>query len=755
MIRSNLFFQIANPSDDDLDITLTGLSANECSSQEDGGDFKNIINTSTNKPVYTVAKKNANSNSNSSDNITDVVISSSNGVNRKRLLSILGEYFTAENKLCASLQGSCSDGEYFYYSFIVNDRSSTGAATYMGNCIVSCKYEDSKMMTKKIVTSNNYGCQDLVKLAHANDIAYNEKENVLVVTCCSSTSVEEKHQYICKMNANFFKAPEDLEANADKSLNFSKHAISCMASSIAYNSSIDRYVVTITGQYHYFAILDHNFNMIGLINKSSKTAGGTNTTGDITREASVQGISCDDNYIYVTYYIDEKENDKSIKVEEQNTLIILDWQGNVVREIGIKIPLIKYNNISVFYEVEDIIISNDKVLLTFDFYCKANSTDNDGSTRRPRYYYCDISSEFFNIEFRADSDVSANRSKDNIRIQNILSGNSTEIFKNKFIHETENEIQEDGTVKVKGKEFVGWNLYWVEQDKWYCILEDGSKGWRKVTTNENGEDNYVKVIYNDKTRVSKTVKKGEKAIFCAVWQTTDAFNVAFDLNCDENITLPSQSIVYGQSTTLSKNTLTDTASAFQGWNAYCVETGKWYYKNKTTGVSKWFYEDCQDAGYTKYVYKDGAIIKQTAKPGMHVIMFAVWNEFTIMYDANGLPLSADSLQSFVAKRAIINQSNNLSNISSIYRNKDQKMNGVNASFSYYAAFRIDINKLRAYDSAQSKYAWIPYDDYCMVNDSLYNYQQYNSSTTVTKTGGAGERVVFKAIWTGTLIGKEA
>lgn len=684
----------------DMDVHLDPLTDDNIANQSDGGGFKNIINVegATNK-------------------------------NRNYLIPIINEKY--KNKItnggfaCASVQGVCSDGEYVYYSLVVYERYKEGGSwkkVEIGCIILSGKFEIASNGTEEFITkcirySSDYSSMEEMK--HCNDLTYNDLTKKIVATCCSNN-----HQYVCSVNAEFFQN----ETKSD--LGFQKHTISCQASSIAYNKTLNRYIVSVTGQAYYFAVLDSNFNLVGLINNASFT---------ITEDDNIalQGIECDDNYIYVTCYIKGATDD--VDVEKQTVLVVLDWNGNVKKEINLITERFCYSNYSskpVFYEVEGITFIEDKVILSFSFYSQDPTDTSDTlktyRLRKSRYYYYNITDAinknktdneeddkkiFFTIEYRSDSDISDTRNMENVKYSNILRGLSTKTLQNTF--------------REEGKVFKGWNLYYDngENSKWYCENKDDKddKKWLSEETNV-----YKKTLYTNMQAVSKTVPGGKKVIFCAVWEDTSNFYVSFNANGGTG-TMSNIEVTHGNATSLPTTSFTRSGIKNSGWNAYHVETGKWYYVNKSTNKRGWFKEGAQDAGYIKYVYSDGATISQTASAGKHIVFYAFWDEFTIFYHANGKRIPASELTKFVSVKKVYNDT--------AYTLNEYSKNVEQMTFDYFYAHRIEIDKKRYLVNGTATWLEATTD-----NDNNYGYFEYSESTPVKKTAPVGESVVFVAMW---------
>lgn len=203
----------------------------------------------------------------------------------------------------ATAQGSCTDGKYAY--FAINN----GYTTIL-------KYNVNTWNLKKKSTSMYIG--------HANDMAYNKKEDYIVIA-------NNAPDY----NIVTFLDPDSLEIIGTKKIKYKIY-------SIAYNEKRDQYVVGISGTYD-FAILDSSFKLV-------KKYKGYNS-GYLR-----QGADCDDDYLYfvqsggggniVVIYnwkgklVDTVAVDKALEIENifhvKNTFYItLHHYGNFVYRIGL------------------------------------------------------------------------------------------------------------------------------------------------------------------------------------------------------------------------------------------------------------------------------------------------------------------------------------------------------------------------------------------------------------------------------------
>lgn len=604
-----------NVQNESIDVTyeLEGLTKEQLDADADGSDFQNIVN-----------------------------VEGAESKNRPYLLPLVREKYSDypyKGNLYMNMQGSCNDGEYVYYAFFVGDNHSDGRDP-VGTCILAGKFdENDTFVTEKITYSTDIVVADssdnlnlASDLMHANDITYNSLRDELIVVCCQSGY----HNRIYRIDAAYFRGETDVIPKAEM-IN-----LSCMISCLSYNERRNQYVGGIFGDNDQFAIFDSDFNLLDSPNDVK--------TNKRYMNFSRAGLCCDDNYIYVTYYIDETGR---VGIGDEPTTIcnivgIYDWKGEIKREIYLDIDRVfmytdssEEKDVWNFYEIEGITILHDKILLGFNCYYGKNN-----GARKARFYQCDLSDLFFNVKYCPDDNIAQHLTATDLKSNNVFHGLSTKTLQN--------------TYTKSNSKFVGWNVYSVHSNKWrYFNEETNSWKWCVEGTEPEG---YKKAVYAELAKVSQTVGAGKQVLFCAVWETTDKFYVSFNANLGKlngDGEVDDMSVTHGISSTLNNNEFTKYVSSyedengetvyegkrtFQGWNAYAVEKGKWYYKNLDTGEKGWYIEGEQPDGYTKYVYSDQATVKQTVSAGRHVIFFALWNEFFIYYDSNGELVRRDMLK---------------------------------------------------------------------------------------------------------------
>ena len=157
----------------------------------------------------------------------------------------------------SSMQGSCCDGEYAYFSL---ENKSYGGDSGYGRANVIVKVD---MTTWEVVAQS-----EPLRMEHGNGMCYNPKLHQLIVV-----------HYYNTPNMVSIVDPDTLELIGTKTLDME-------VGSIAYNESRDQYVVGMVANSAPFAILDADFNQIAYYEGHHLGLG-------------TQDVDCDDNYIYV------------------------------------------------------------------------------------------------------------------------------------------------------------------------------------------------------------------------------------------------------------------------------------------------------------------------------------------------------------------------------------------------------------------------------------------------------------------------
>ncbi len=575
------------------------------------------------------------------------------------------------------LQGGCYDGQYYYYSFIVKNASGTQVDTRIA-CVE--KNTDGSFS----VVALNSGLID--PLQHANDMTYNENTDEIVIACCS-----EYEQRICTISA------EQLQ-NESAPKNFIEYDISCVISSIDYNKTRNQYVVSTKEAKNYLVVLDGNFNLIKGI--------GDKTTYTSDENWNRQGISCDNKYIYYSYFL---SSGNTTTYTLQNKIRIFDWSGNYIKTLLIDVV----EGTDRIYEIENIIFTDDKVLLGFN--CPVTSQNR-------RFCYADITDLTYHIEYCPDENINEYIGVENDNVSSIMfRGIPTELYKFR--------------VKQPGKNFVGWTLYRSEVDKWYYETPSGTKSWYKEGSQPTGS---TKVIYEDKKAVTQTGASGEHLLMCAQWETTNKFNVTFVSNGGTG-TMSNLEVVYGTGANLTTNAFSKTNRTFKGWNAYWSELNKWYYTD-SNGNRGWYTEGFEPDGYKKYVYSDGQNVVQTVYAGSNVYMYAAWDEYKVYCNANGAKIGISGIKPMITARNSTGYTNYIETFTSddLYL-EERTFNGC-----YLYREEIDSWYYESSDGAQRKW--------CKEGSQPAGYKKYLktfNSDGVASFGGtalAGETLVLVAQW---------
>lgn len=725
---------------------------------QDNGGISTFALKETNEPTdvnfeleaLTQAQLDADADGTRFKNIVNVIEPGVTAKNRTYLLEeVKAAYasYVPEKNVYLNMQGSCNDGEYVYYSFYVGNRykvtnadgTSDTVTDPAGVCILAGKFnENDEFVTHNITYSTELlsenGTSIADELKHGNDITYNSLRDELIIVCCQ----KGYHNRIYKFDAAYFRGETDTAPRA------TKIDLSCLITGLAYNEKMNKYVGAVSGDIDQFVIFDSDFNIIAKYDGDDGESSEDKKYEGLARQC----VACDDNYIYATYYVSGSAHvDAGGTAKTKcNVLGVFDWEGKKIREINLDIDRFYIQTHATegdlynVYEIEGITFIDGKVLLGFN----CGYGKNKGA-RVANFYYYDFSNEFFSIKYCPDStDVQSYIDNDDLKTQNILHGYTTKTYANTFTN--------------SGKLFKGWYLYSVNSQKWRCYNSETNE--YKWLSESQITDGFEKYIYPEHANVTQTASKGNQVLFCAAWEDAqNKFYVSFDPNKgatndeDANIgkitgTMPQNvSMEYGGSNQLPKNSFekeiekynggdATVTLAFQGWNAYYVEGNKWYYKNSDGSHKAWYIEGEQPEGYVKCVYYNEATISKTTAPGRHIIMVALWNEFTIYYDSNGLLINKDSIkapQVVVLKNSLNIQKYIVGDIDNtiVYSEYDRPV-----SFKGYNQYLSERNLWRYVDGDSSYWA-SPSE-----NAELYCF----TGNSVSQGVGYGQHVVFKAVW---------
>lgn len=588
------------------------------------------------------------------------------------------------------MQGGCSDNQYMFFAFTVYD-GSVKDDKQIGLFFVCCHFGSGD----KIVVDCYRSSKDNSKLSlldHANCLTYNSLKDQVVVACA-----DDNNQTVCTINASYLRGKSN-------TLSLKKHYISCCTSSIAYNASLNRYVVNVKGKAsekvkNRFCILDSDFNLIAKCKESN----------DLTTNISHQGFCCDNTYVYALYYVSDKTDQPNKKV--QNVLAIYTWSGQLVKEINLSFNRRNTGEIADTFEMENIFMMNNKVFLGLNCSYSMN-----GTTRARHYYYYDLSSKFFHIQYCPDEDVQKHLNSGSKTMSHVFYGISTPIQKNSFTK--------------TGYKFAGWTLYIPGEDIWSYKNSDGTIKWCKAGTQPAG---YSKTVYTNKQSVSQTVKSGKTVMFCANWAGTKTFHVAFNANGGSG-SMPSQTVTYGTSKTMPKNAFTKSGRTFKGWQIYNSDRGLWLYQSADGAINAWYKEGAAPAGYKKRLYSNGTTIAKTAPAGQHLVFYAQWNEYTIYYSANGAKVKPSSV--LPPTNAVYGSSNTVRKYTADSTKEKRALKG-------YNQHRLELDKWRYQNRSNA-------DDTPWFNKNSVDTDKYKlylfTGTTVKQTVQVGEHVVFRAQW---------
>lgn len=621
------------------------------------------------------------------DSLNDEAVQTEgNNGNLKKLFarSTIADYVKQTFQLPAHysvfMQGGCSDGEYLYYGFTIKNRDTQAQ---VGLFIISCRFDSANNLVIDCIRSDKDNSQ-LAALDHVNDMTYNNRTSQVVIACG-----ENNKQTICLVNADYLRGNTDY-------LYMLKRYISCRTSTIAYNATLNQYVVEVTNSQGHFCFLDSRFNLI----KNCKSSDNLSGFGR-------QSLYCDNNYIYSLYGA-KNPTDSTI----QNVIGIYDWNGNLVKEVNLNFLRQTHgNNFADIYEGENLFMMKDKIYLGMNcFYAKGAA--------RLCYYYCyDLSSEFFHIQYCPDENVQTHLASPNKVTSNVLFDVSTKLLKNSFTK--------------TGYEFTGWTLYNPDTGKWCYANADNTKIWYTEGTQPEG---FSKAVYKDKQGVARTVSRGAHVLFCANWKATNKFYVTFNHNTGGSGTMAGKSVVYGTSTTMPKNTFTKSGRTFKGWLIYNSDKSTWLYQNSDGSKTGWYTEGTAPTGYTKKAYKDGTTIAKTVPAGQHVIFYALWNEYIIYYDANGMNVQPEYIKT--PTFAVYGSSNTVKKYDKDDTYEKKTLKG-------YRQHRLELDKWRYENKSDSSDT--PWFNKSSVDTNKYKLYLFTGST-VKQTVQIGEHVVFQAQW---------
>ena len=612
---------------------------------------------------------------------------------------------TKEEYFYYVMQGSCTDGEFDYFGYIVKKRRKIKGKeneyekVQLDSGVLCVKKGNDGKYTK--IANTRFPSLDTKEneINHVNDLTYNSKLKKIVVACC------EKGIY----NKLYLISPSQLQTTEELS-NLDSVLVSCMVASIDYNETHNSYVVGLSNAINRFAILDNKFDVVKIVGHNALTTDAdTYVDGKPQREWVRQSCCADDSRIYSMCYYDDKNN--SLSYTTENKIRVFDWNGEYIKTININVT----NGIDKIYEGENIFIKDDKLQVGF----------NCLRSRTITYCSLNLAEKMFHIQYCPDENVDeyANDFDNGNASSLVIRGVETPLLKQR--------------ISITGKVFTGWTAYRADKNKWLYKSSDGkTNAWYIAGEQPAG---YTKYVYIDEQKVSNTGKEGEHVLMCAQWADTDKFYISFYSSGMKGIP-PKQEVVYGESTPLIANTFTKTNREFQGWNAYWVEKNMWYYISADKETKKWFREGEQDEGYTKYLYDDEQSVSGTAYAGGHIQMHALWNEFYVQFDANGAIIKNENIlvqNSFHYKKG---------NTNVIPFFASSTLNGKTVNITGYHLYRKEIN-MWYYISADGKTK-----KWCKEGKQPAGYTLYVKSKPATGnnylgiTAYPGEHLLLRAIW---------
>ena len=201
-------------------------------------------------------------------------------------------------------QGGCSDGKYYYQTFMYRDTASNEENN-------TCYIAKIDMQNGEVIKWS----EKFTSLNHSNDIVYNPKKNILLLV--HNNPHRERVSII---------DPETLELIKTVIVPFNIYAID-------YSIERDRYVVALSGGQD-IAFLDGELNAFDGVRHPST---------DRARNHITQGICSDEELIYCVLW--DGRNMMAGK-EYQDVITVYDWDGNFVGLIEFEVGKIESENIT-------------------------------------------------------------------------------------------------------------------------------------------------------------------------------------------------------------------------------------------------------------------------------------------------------------------------------------------------------------------------------------------------------------------------
>ncbi len=610
-----------------------------------------------------------------------------------------------------TMQGSCFDGEYWYFAFTVNywygDKKIYTQEGYMIIRVPENNLDD--FLGEETTITYFEG----VELFHLNDMTYNTVAGELVIAACTDGDHDSVYTIARENLGSNRKVSENNVGNE-----FVKHNVSCNVTAIAFSEKDGCYIVGLTNRVtesggenivlehniHRFAKLDYNFNLIKVMGEKEVELPIANPNLGLDESWERQTIFVDNNYIYNLLHLynpKTREEDKKL-FETENMIEIYDLAGNYKKSVYFTVP----QGTDRRYEAENINIVDGRIYIGFN--CAKGIKYRD-------FCYYDLTEYGFSVTYCPDDNIASYIAGGNMPSSFVLRGFGAQLFTNPF---SEN-----------GKAFAGWNAYRYEVDKWFYVNADNTTAWYKEGEQPEG---YTKYVYDNKATVKNTGLLGEHVYMVAQWKSSNNFKVYFAAP-DVTQTKYSQTITHGTPTALNANTFTKTNRTFKGWNAYWVEKKQWLYVDSADSSKKqWCLEGTQPKGYKKYVYSDGEAVSKTVHKGNQVIMYAVWDEFFIYYNPNG---DAKAAHQLLLRKRGWNSGGNVNSISPF----------TISNFKGYNLYWCEADKWLYYNSTTKDLEWFKKGSQTS-GYSLYLKTFSNGTAKIGSTVPYGQSLVLYAKW---------
>ena len=408
----------------------------------------------------------------------------------------------------ANIQGACTDGKYAYFALMQS-----------GTTIMKYNISSWEFVEKKKVSN----------VGHANDMTYNPDKGYIVIA-----NNAPYYDRLTLLDPDTLKVIKDVQIDED-------------IYSIAYNASMKRYIVGLSGGYD-FAMLDEDFDVIRDEDKvkekeeleesdkkeDREKAEKLNTTKiyeGVSTGYTRQGCDCDGDYIYF------------VQSGGNNLLVIYDYSGNHIASI----PMASK------YEVENILhIGNT-------FYTTT-------------YHY---GNRLYRIGFNSATDISYKVSYDpaggegEMEPTTVHYGKSTKLRKNEF--------------KREGYTFYGWRVQRDSDDK-VIGYRLGSDKYEWLSE----DDLYTVLPYFDEESMAETVLFGNLKL-SAIW-INDEYGIDFDTDGGVGEMEPAVAKYDGEFV-IPENGFSKEGYVFSGFSAVRDLDGRTYGYREGSDEPEWLKSD--------------------------------------------------------------------------------------------------------------------------------------------------------------------